>query len=399
MAHSPTLSFCVYAEEPRLDSIDEFLSVLRGQKLEKYEILLAIPDVAPRELRNALQQADSRIRLVDVVSGGNRWHTYNLLLKHARGDFVKFSRPSEAWPVNFLSKMLQSFESRPNTILAVSKNSSFEAALSAQCISEHAEGSTSENFRRDQLFLGQSAISIAFRDLVNWIGCIEAGLFRRDGHTASFDEKFQFLAELDFWFQLLSHGNMFSVDELFSFRVRERSAEASVSIRALLEYPALAFKHGHYLELLGLTASEYCLRALSKAQSRSGPSANLLTTLSEFAQALEKPSFREDSAEWSGLSLRTTHLSAYGLIAHAALPQLQLKQERLAEMQQKQAELEQACQTLALEKQELYEISERRQSELLLITQSRFWKTTDLLRRLLRRIVLVGSGSRESVSS
>ncbi|MCW2973068.1 MAG: hypothetical protein JWN72_1341 [Thermoleophilia bacterium] len=264
---------------PTCDEVDLLRAAVESASNQTYanvEILISddCSTDATRDLIDEASQADPRIRGWVNAAPVGRTENYRVLLRAARGEFVKYLDADDLLHADCVERLLAPLLRDERLVLATSKRQLID--LAGDALPDHAYSQAIAPSPRRMP--GADLVNLCLRTLANWIGEPSAPLFRRAAVAATtmFEfggRPFDASADLALWSSLLSRGDAwYEPDPLSSQRVHDAGDETSpaVVVEALTDLLAiieLGPQYGFLLEsddarlaltgLLGRVAATY----------------------------------------------------------------------------------------------------------------------------------------------
>jgi glycosyltransferase involved in cell wall biosynthesis len=212
---APRVSVCipVYNGERY---IGETIRSVLDQTFTDFEILVSDNASTDGTVEAVLGIGDPRIRLLrnDVNLGPGR--NYNVLLREARGRYVKVLSADDYLMPDSLERMVAVFEDRANdgVVLVTARR---------EVVGEEGRHLTSRGFRRvSGRVAGSRAIRLMVRSGTNLIGETSGTLLRSEmiSVVGTFLDEAPYCVDMDYWFRMLEHGDLYAIPEtLTAYRV------------------------------------------------------------------------------------------------------------------------------------------------------------------------------------
>ncbi|MCW2950154.1 MAG: hypothetical protein JWN41_1167 [Thermoleophilia bacterium] len=229
----------------RAELLREALESASNQTYANLEILVSDnrSTDATAALLTEATAADPRIRgWVNDANVGSQ-ENYRVLLREARGEFVKFLDDDDLLRHDCVERLLEPLLRDERLVLATSKRRLIDQQGQQLADTTYSQ-SLAPSARR---IAGAELVNLCLRTQANWIGEPTTPLFRRDVVAAS--TMFQFggrsfdaSADLALWFSLLSRGDgWYDPDELSSLRLHgaQDCQKPAVMIESLTDFLAL----------------------------------------------------------------------------------------------------------------------------------------------------------------
>ena len=181
---------------------------------------------------------------------------YNACLKRAQGTLIKPFAQDDLLEAHAVERMAAAFtENAASRLFAPSRESS-------ELYKARPQDSIEETLP-DGRINGKEAIHRCLGSFRNLIGEPVAVMFAAASKDLLFDERYQSLGHLDYWLRILEHGDLFHIgEELVTFRQHSQSQTASLmkNMDWVLDFYRLSKQYERYLEELGMSRDEYCMR-------------------------------------------------------------------------------------------------------------------------------------------
>ncbi len=171
--------------------------------------------------------SDTRIRLIENAQNRGLTANWNAAVAQANGEYVKLLCGDDLLAPQCLELQVAAFSKSGNEHIAL-----------VSCAANIIDQRGTLLFRR-KLFLrnGINAAQSVLRKTAilgtNIIGEPMVGLYRRSAlASCRYDGSNPYMIDLDFWAQVLEHGDLFCIDQpLTSFRISGDSLSASLNVR------------------------------------------------------------------------------------------------------------------------------------------------------------------------
>lgn len=351
----PTVSIClpVYNGERFIaEAIESALS----QTFTDFELLIA-DDCSTDGSGGVLQKyamGDSRIVYWRNAANKGLFANYNESMSRACGNLIKPFAQDDVWEPTILERMVQTFgESSGASLVTVARTWIDEAgtALPTNC-------QFSQNTRMD----GNAVIADCLLRLVNWIGEPSTVMFSRSHIGSGFDNSYYHLGDMEYWFRILRHGDYVFLNEaLCKFRRHEQST-TNKNLKGLLfavDMMRLGEQYSDILQRCERTVRDFKINAMSHVSSFVGYSdgAGDIDIDGLLAQVPAGESEAREQLQ------QFKELTYYALLA--AAQREEQHQARIATLESEKFELE---------------------SELARVLDSRYWKSTALVRKAVRHL-------------
>ncbi len=190
-------------------------SVLK-QNYDNYELIIidncstdnsanVINEYAKKDQRIVFKNNDHNLGMV------NNW---NLCLKYAKGEYIKFLFGDDLFASNTaLERMVSVLKDDDVALVATSRTLIDEKSNYIKIMSEYTG---------ERKYQGLDVISNCLIETSNRIGEPSVAMFRKKDSKRGFDGRYRQLVDLEMWFHILEQGNFYYIDEpLCSFRVHE----------------------------------------------------------------------------------------------------------------------------------------------------------------------------------
>ncbi len=213
-----------------------------GQSYQNWELLVSDNCSTDNTAAVASKYAeqDKRIKYwrneKNIGSGLN----YNKCIEKATGEYIELFGADDIFEPDCLEKFVNILNDNPSVVLVTSAKRHIDE--NGKLIREDRPYSSS------QLMPSQEAIASNMRTLTNWI--ISPVMFRAKYKGSGFDLPLGIYCDLDYWAQILAHGDLYYIDQiLFNYRVHPVS-ETTARLNNLEFIPTLlrtAERHKKYL--------------------------------------------------------------------------------------------------------------------------------------------------------
>jgi len=243
------------AIESALEQSFSDFELLIGDDLSTDETAEIITDYAKQDKRIVSWRNPQQLGLF-----GN----YNACLDRVQGEFIKLFAHDDLFEPNIVATMHSVLEKYPDVTLVSS---------SKRLIDENGkEIKQVKQFSSDCLIPGKEVIIANLILLTNWVGEPSAVMFRACDRGDGFDTNYYHYGDIEYWFRLLSRGNLFYINEpLCRFR-RHGQSHTTANLAGLyfaLDIFKLGEKYNQYLAEIGESPEHFAKRAAEKNCSRS----------------------------------------------------------------------------------------------------------------------------------
>ena len=283
----------------RVELLREALETASNQTWEHLEILVSDNGSTDgtAELIAEASAADPRIRgwVNETNLGGHE--NYRVLLREARGEFVKFLNDDDLLHPENVERLVMPLLRDERLVLATSKRRLIDQAGTALPDTAFSQA-IAPSARR---IPGAELVNLCLRTLANWIGEPTTPLFRRSAVAAT--SMFQFggrpfdaSADLALWFSLLSRGDAWYEPEALSslrLHTEQDSQKPAVMVEFLTDFLAFIERAPQYGFMLdpadvrtGLTALLGRLAATYAALHEDPSTEELIGATSRIAELL-----------------------------------------------------------------------------------------------------------------
>ena len=192
------------------------------------------------EIANKYAGLDSRILYWRNESNIGSAPNYNKCIDKASGDYIELFGTDDLFEPQCLQKLVQVLDDHPNVVIATAAKRHIDT--NGHIIREDRPRNGS------QLIASEDAIRSNMTNLTNWI--ISPVMYRSKYKGTGLDLSVGIYSDLDYWVEILNHGDLFYVDEiLFNYRVHA-SSETTRRLNDLEFVPTLlriAERHAKYL--------------------------------------------------------------------------------------------------------------------------------------------------------
>ncbi len=165
---------------------------------------------------------------------------YNKCIERASGEYIELFGADDIFEPTCLQKLVQALDENPSVVLVTAAKRHIDEK--GQLIREDRPHSGS------QLIPSEEAIRSNIVPLTNWI--ISPVMYRSKYKNSGFDLSLGNFGDLEYWTQILVHGNLFYIDEiLFNYRIHAGS-ETTHTLNELDYIPPLlriAERHAAHL--------------------------------------------------------------------------------------------------------------------------------------------------------
>lgn len=226
------------------------------------------------EIIEGYAQKDGRIRFLRNEKNLGLFANYNEAQNRAAGKFIKPFAQDDIWSPTILEKMHACFAQHENlALVSVARN-----WVTAEC----EVLPTYSQFTEDTLMTGVAVVRDSLQGLVNWIGEPSTVMYPKSIAGSGFDNSFYHLGDLDYWLRLVMHGDFFYLSEpLCQFR-RHEGSTTNKNLKGLLfavDMLLLGDRNRKVLDELGITEREFAFNAVSSVSTY----ANHLTNRGEMS--------------------------------------------------------------------------------------------------------------------
>jgi glycosyltransferase involved in cell wall biosynthesis len=306
------------------------------------------------EIVESYARNDNRIVYWRNESNLGLFANYNEAQSRAQGKFIKPFAQDDIWDPTILEKMHLCFVKHPTVALA---------SVSRNWVSgDGDELPTYREFDENKLLPGREVIRDSLLRLVNWIGEPSTVMYPRAIAGTGFDSKFYHLGDLDYWLRLVEHGDFFYLNEpLCQFR-RHEGSTTNKNLKGLLfavDMLLLGERNGKLLAELGISEREFAFNAVSTISTY----VNHLTNRDEMSLSellAVKPKTLEQAR---------SQLDQFKALSYFAL--LALAEDKAV---------------FDVKLREFTDAKHSVEQELSTVLDSRWWKTTEPLRAVARRL-------------
>ena len=355
LSRMPTVSICLPAyngERFLAEAIDSALA----QTFTDFELLIADDCSTDRTSEIVLSYASKDKRIVYWRNERNLglFQNYNRCMQKASGELIKPFAQDDIWDPKIVERMVSTFREHPDLALM----GVFRTWITA----DGAEIETHQENDETKLIPGREVIRSCLLSLVNWIGEPSTVMFPKAYIGSGFDGSYYHLGDLEYWFRLLRNGQYFFLNEpLCKFR-RHDSSTTNKNLKGLL-FAIDMMRLGDVYEDVLLdserTVAEFKIDAIKSVAPFIGYLSNLgEITLEELLA--QKPADDATARE---------QLTQFKELAYFALLWSARREE---EFQSQKQTLE----------HELFAV----ESQLAAVLNSRYWKSTALIREAVRKV-------------
>ncbi len=236
----PLISICI----PSYNSekfIAKTIESILNQSLQDFEIVVCDDGSTDQTAEIVKSYADSRIKLYINEKNLGITGNWNKSVSLATGKYVKLVCGDDILYPQCLEEQTRILEADTKQEIAL--------VVSQSCIINSAGKVLFD--RKSKLKVGINESKKVYNKCIasgtNIIGEPMSGLFRRELFSSkiSFDGLNQYLIDLDFWFKLLQHGNLYSIHKTHAaFRISNRSLSSKLSFKQPLLYQQFIRKAG-----------------------------------------------------------------------------------------------------------------------------------------------------------
>ncbi len=230
MAVLPKVSVCIPAYN-YARFLPEAIESILGQSFTDFELLIIDNNSTDDTMEVVSRYAarDKRIRFSTNSENIGMIPNFNLLLKQARGEYVKFVCGDDFLPSSeSLRKMVKVIESDDSIVLVSSAYFLVDA--------DSTVIKTMSLDRESKFIRGTEMINLCFIHQKNLVGSPSNVMFRKKSAVRGFNPSYRQLLDLEMWFYLLEQGEFAYINEpLASFRCHpsQQTEKNSVSLDAL----------------------------------------------------------------------------------------------------------------------------------------------------------------------
>lgn len=217
----------------------QLLESILTQTFKDFEVLV-IDDCSSDETDNVMRRlaaSDSRIRYKRNPSNIGMVPNWNLSLKEARGEYIKFL---------FGDDFLVSPQALELLAGALDANPAVSLVGSARRIVDEQSRTKDlwEFYGEDTVREGAEVISTCLLQQRNYIGEPTAVMFRRSQAARGFDDRYRQLVDLEMWFHLLEQGSFSYINKpLCAFRIHDKQQTAkNAAVQATVDDTLLLFR-------------------------------------------------------------------------------------------------------------------------------------------------------------
>jgi len=256
----PTVSIClpVYNGSNYLaKAIDNVLS----QSYEDFELLIAddCSTDETQEIIDSFSKKDKRIKSWINEKNLKLFGNYNRCIERASGQYIKLFAHDDLLETEAIAKMIAVLEERPGVSLVT---------CSKRWIDENDhEIEKVVRFKDDVCLPSKDVILANLIVLNNWIGEPSAVMYRREHAGSGFDTSLYQWGDLDYWFKILQHGDMYVISQvLCSFRLHSQSNTSAANAGVYVAADIVKMWHNwhRYLDELGESEDHFFKRATER---------------------------------------------------------------------------------------------------------------------------------------
>ena len=177
---------------------------------------------------------------------------YNLLLKKARGEYIKYVLADDKLVTHdALSRMTEVLDNDESVSLVASATQIIDSKLQLLGIRN--------NFQKSGLWDGKQTIIQCFEERGNVIGEPTVVMFRKEQATRGFSHQLRALADWEMWFHLLEQGRFGYIQEpLCAFRIHPNQDSAFCSRTGLLQAEHIVVLEDYFSKPWLRTAASRC---------------------------------------------------------------------------------------------------------------------------------------------
>jgi len=256
----PTVSICipVYNGTNYLaKAIENALS----QTYEDFELLIA-NDCSTDETQAVIDKyakQDKRVKAWINEKNLKLFGNYNRCIERAEGEYIKLFAHDDLLEKDCIERMLAVLKEHPEVALVT-------------CAKRWIDANDDEiekvvRFKGDVNLKATDVIIANLIAMNNWIGEPSATMYRRKHAGDGFDCKLYQWGDLDYWFKILQHGNLYVIgDILCSFRLHAASSTsaANAGMYTAADIVRMYQQWHRYLDELGESEEHFYKRATER---------------------------------------------------------------------------------------------------------------------------------------
>lgn len=238
-------------------AIDNVLS----QSYEDFELLIA-NDCSTDETQQIIDHyaaKDKRIKSWINEKNLKLFGNYNRCMERASGKYIKQFAHDDLLEKDCIARMVAVLEEHPEVALVTSSKRWIDA--------DDKEIEKVVRFKKDTHLRSKDVILANLIVLNNWIGEPTATLYRREHAGNGFDTSLYHWGDIDYWFQILQHGDMYVIsDILCSFRLHAASSTSAsnAGLYVAADVVKMYSKWHRYLDELGESEEHFFKRAAER---------------------------------------------------------------------------------------------------------------------------------------
>jgi glycosyltransferase involved in cell wall biosynthesis len=203
----------------------------------------------------AASRPPRKIRCYRNHSRAGLFANYNACISQASGELIKPFAQDDLLKENALAEMVSAFERERGVVMVCTGREGGDLySPDGKDVSEESlpPGRTD----------GKSVILSCLHSYRNLIGEPVAVMFDAKLKDLQFDTQYASLGDLDCWFRILQHGDLFHIDTpLVTFRQHLDSTTMALlkNLDWVVDFFRLSRQYNNYLEQLGITRDAYCM--------------------------------------------------------------------------------------------------------------------------------------------
>jgi glycosyltransferase involved in cell wall biosynthesis len=232
-----------------------------AQTYADFELLIADDNSTDnsREIIADFAQRDQRIFFWTNEQRLGLFGNYNACLRKARGSYIKPFAHDDLLEPNALARLCAVLEGNPQVSLVSSERRWIGTN------GEDIDGAL--HFVDDQYFRGKDAIIANLVTLSNWVGEPSAVMFRARDRGDGFDESLYHYGDIEYWFRLLAHGDLFYLSQPICRFRRHLQSNTTINLAGLnfaMDIFRIGERYRRYLDELGESREHFMARAIEK---------------------------------------------------------------------------------------------------------------------------------------
>jgi glycosyltransferase involved in cell wall biosynthesis len=239
----------------------EAIDAALAQTYKEFELVVRddiSSDGSPQILRK-YKQLDARVHYRQNDKSLGLFGNYNECIQAAKGDFIKLYAQDDLLEPDAVEKMVAILQDRSDVALVT-------------CAKRLIDDSDKEiekiqRFKSDVCLKSKDVILANLIVLNNWIGEPSTVMFRREHAENGFNTDFYHWGDIDFWFRILQHGDLFVLHKtLCRFRRHPKSATTAnlAGLYFVADIVRMWRSWRRYLEELGESEEHFFQRAVEK---------------------------------------------------------------------------------------------------------------------------------------